>query len=331
VIPPQENRRRRIGVIGTIVWDIIYGRDPRSVPVQEWGGIAYALAAFDAALPEDWELVPLIKVGEDLAPQAREWMRTLRRVAPDALPIEVPYPNNRVELRYQDAERRSEVLTGGVPGWTWAGLAPLLRDLDALYVNFISGWELDLQTAQLVRQHFRGPIYGDLHSLTLAVSPSGLRTPQPLLNVESWCRCFDFVQVNEDELALIAPEGIKLAAIAIDSGVSSLAVTLGKRGVIYFLAPGFENVIDLRRQSGAFSSPGPIRTALIPAATAELRDTGDPTGCGDVWGSTYFTRMVAGDKFDAAMQAANIAAARNVTLRGASGLAPFLRGELSKT
>jgi hypothetical protein len=327
----QKQRRRRVGVIGTIVWDIIYGRDPRSVPVQEWGGIAYALAAFDAALPDDWELVPLIKVGEDLAPQAREWMRSLRRVAPDALPIEVPYPNNRVELRYHDAERRSEVLTGGVPGWTWAGLAPLLRDLDALYVNFISGWELDLETAQLVRQHFRGPIYGDLHSLTLAISPSGLRTPQPLLNVESWCRCFDFVQVNEEELALIAPEGIKLAAIAIDAGVSSLAVTLGKRGVIYFLAPGFENVIDLRRRSGAFSSPGPIRTALIPAATAELRDTEDPTGCGDVWGSTYFTRMVVGDKFDAALHAANIAAARNVTLRGASGLAPFLRGELSTT
>ena len=203
----QAKTRRRVGVIGTIVWDIIYGRDPRDVPVQEWGGIAYALAAFDAALPDDWELVPLIKVGEDLAPQAREWMRTLRRVAPDALPIEVPYPNNRVELRYRDDERRSEILHGGVPGWTWAGLAPLLRDLDALYINFMSGWELDLETAQLVRQHFRGPIYGDLHSLTLGVAPSGLRTPQPLLNVESWCRCFDFVQVNEDELALIASEG----------------------------------------------------------------------------------------------------------------------------
>lgn len=328
---PHAPRRRRLGVIGTIVWDVIYGRDPRDVPVQEWGGIAYALAAFDAALPADWELVPLIKVGEDLAPQAREWMRTLRHVAPDARPIEVPYPNNRVELRYQDDERRSEVLTGGVPGWTWAGLSPLLRDLDALYVNFISGFELDLATAQLVRQHFRGPIYGDLHSLTLAVSPSGLRTPQPLLNVESWCRCFDFVQVNEEELSLLASDGMHLAVIAMAAGVQSLVVTVGKRGVIYFLAPGFVNVSNVSRAAGTLGSPGPIRTALMAPDPSDVREAGDPTGCGDVWGATYFTRMVAGDMFEASMRAATHAAARNVTLRGASGLAPFLRGELSQT
>ena len=69
-----------------------------------------------------------------------------------------PHPNNRVELRYQSAERRSEVLTGGVPPWTWIGLTPLLRDLDALYVNFISGMEMDLPddavaTAALSRPH----------------------------------------------------------------------------------------------------------------------------------------------------------------------------------
>jgi hypothetical protein len=166
-----------------MVWDVIHGRDPRHVPVEEWGGIAYALAAFDAALPKDWELVPFIKVGADLAPHAREWMRTLRRLAPDARPIEVPHTNNRVELRYVDNERRSEVLRGGVPGWTWAGLAPLIRDIDALYVNFISGFEMDLETAQLVRQHYNGPIYGDLHSLLLGVAPSGLRIPQRMLNV----------------------------------------------------------------------------------------------------------------------------------------------------
>ena len=91
----------RVGVIGSFVWDVIYGRDPRTVPVEEWGGITYALSAFDAALPNDWELVPLAKVGRDLWPRARTFLRTLRRVAPDAEPIEVPQPNNRVELRYE--------------------------------------------------------------------------------------------------------------------------------------------------------------------------------------------------------------------------------------
>src|SRR5512132_3159768 len=157
--------RKRIGVIGSFVWDVIHGRDPRAVPVEEWGGITYALSGLDAALPDAWEIVPLIKVGEDLAPRAREFIASLTHVAGDATVIEVPYPNNRVELRYYSDERRSERLTGGVPPWNWLGLKPLLADLDALYINLISGFELELETAQLIRQNYRGPIYCDLHSL----------------------------------------------------------------------------------------------------------------------------------------------------------------------
>ncbi|MBW7935407.1 MAG: hypothetical protein H3C62_17725, partial [Gemmatimonadaceae bacterium] len=175
--------KRRVGVLGTFVWDVIHGRDVRTAPVQEWGGITYALAGFDAALPADWEIVPIVKVGDDLAREARTFLSTLRRLAPDAAPVTVPYPNNRVELRYLDDNRRSEVLRGGVPGWTWQGLQPLLDGLDALYVNLISGFELDLETATLLRQYYRGPIYCDLHSLVLAVQPSGLRTLQPLPRV----------------------------------------------------------------------------------------------------------------------------------------------------
>ncbi len=306
-------RRKRLGVIGTFVWDVIHGRDVRDAPVEEWGGITYALAACDAALGDDWELVPLVKVGSDLAPEARRYLRTLRHLAPDAAPIEVPYRNNRVELRYHTDERRSEVLSGGVPGWTWAGLQPLLRDVDALYINLISGFELDLATAQLIRQHFKGPIYCDLHSLTLGLEPSGLRTWRPLPEVAAWCACFDLLQVNEDEVAMLASDPMALAATALGAGVRTLFVTLGKRGVVYFEDAG----------------PGrPLRTALVPASTARSDGAGDPTGCGDVWGATYFSRSVAGDTLMTAMRSACDAAARNVEHRGATGLATHLRGEL---
>ena len=324
-------RKRRLGVIGTVVWDVIYGRDPGAAPVEEWGGITYALGALDAALPDDWEVVPLIKVGQDLAPRAREYLRTLRRLAPDAAPIEVPYPNQRVELRYFSDERRTEKLSGGVPGWSWLGLKPLVADLDALYVNFLSGWELDLETAQLLRQHFRGPIYGDLHMLVWAVQPGGLRTLQPLPRPAEWCRCFDLLQVNEEEMSMIAPDPMAMAATAMAAGVRCLVITLGSRGAVYFAAPGFERLDDLRGRPALAAGLGPVRTALVPAEQRASTRPGDPTGCGDVWGATYFSRLVAGDMLAEAMRAAHRAAARNVEHRGATGLAHFLRGELSPT
>ena len=318
---------KRLGVIGTFVWDEIHGRDPTSLPVEEWGGISYALSALDAALPEDWSLVPLIKVGQDLAPRAREFIAPMRRLAKDAALIEVPYPNNRVVLRYVTSERRTEHLSGGVPGWTWLGLKPLLHGLDALYVNLISGFELDLETAQLLRQHFRGPIYCDLHSVMLAVQPDGLRTPEPLANAAQWCRCFDLVQVNEDELQLMTSDAMTFAASTIGLGTSALVVTLGPRGAAYFAAPGFERLADLRRDA-PLGALGTIRTALIAGEHADT-DSPDPTGCGDVWGATHFSRLLAGDNLTDAIRAAHRAAARNVTHRGATGLAHHLRGELS--
>lgn len=321
----------RVGVIGSIVWDVIYGRDPRSLPVEEWGGITYALSGLDAALPDDWEIVPLIKVGDDLSRRAAEFLGSLERAAPDAAFVAVPYPNNRVELRYYSDERRSEILSGGVPGWTWLGLKPLLDTmrLDALYINFLSGWELDLETSQLIRRHFGGPIYCDLHMLAWAVQPDGLRTLRPIPNVREWCACFDLLQVNEDEMTMLAPDPMALAATALHEGVRCLAVTLGKRGAVYFAAPDFERLDVAGRTRPLGLSPGPIRTARIPAEFAPA--DGDPTGCGDVWGATCFSRLLAGDNLDDAIHAAHRAAARNLEHRGATGLANHLRGKISLT
>ena len=320
--------RKRVGVIGSFVWDVIHGRDPHAAPVEEWGGITYALGGLEAGLSDDWEFVPILKVGYDLAPQAREFVKRLKRAAPDAAPIEVPHPNNRVVLHYQSDERRCEHLSGGVPAWNWAGLQPLLKDIDALYINLISGFELDLETAQLIRTHFKGPIYCDMHSIFLALQPDGLRTLQTLPNAAAWLRCFDIVQVNEDEMSMMAADPLALAAMAMANGVKLLLVTLGARGAVYFAEAGFEKLEDLKRHQLA-PDTGPVRTELIPATPTRDLKGGDPTGCGDVWGSTYFSRLLAGDDIRKAMTAAGAAAARNVDHRGATGLAQHLRGELS--
>ena len=322
---------KRLGVIGTFVWDVIHGRQPHSVPVEEWGGITYSLSALDAALAADWEIVPIMKIGQDLADRGRRFIHGLHRIAPDAALVEVPYPNNRVELRYVSAERRTETLTGGVPGWNWLGLKPLLdaARLDALYINFLSGWELDLATAQEVRRHFAGPIYADLHMLVMAVRSDGLRVPKPLSDVREWCGCFDFLQTNEEEIHLMAPDPMALAATAMHAGASLLSVTLGSRGAVYFAAPDFDRIDDLARSRRQGNTVAPIRTELVPAEA--VVEPLDPTGCGDVWGATQFSRLLAGDNLGNAIRAAHRAAARNVEHRGASGLADHLRGKLSIT
>jgi hypothetical protein len=300
---------KRLGVVGTMVWDTIYGRDPAQQAVQEWGGIAYALAALDVSLAPDWHIVPVIKVGRDLAPRAAEFLASLHRTVPGARFVEVSEPNNRVTLRYVDARRRCEQMSGGVPPWSWPELGPMVRDLDALYINFISGFELDLGTAQQLRQAFPGLIYADLHSLLLGLEDDGTRTPRPLPGGLAWFACFDVVQVNEDEMALLGADPLAVAAEGLARGCSTLCVTLGPSGAVYFTGH-------------------PIRTARLP--TEPTAGALDPTGCGDVFGAAAVAGLVAGAPLEQALERANQLAARNARVRGASGLRDHLLGRLTR-
>ncbi len=330
----------RVGVLGSLVWDEIHGRDPLAPPVEEWGGIAYALAAMDAALPEDWEIVPLIKVGRDLAARAGEFLGTLDRLAPGARCVEVPVANNRVTLRYQSSARRCERMSGGVPGWTWPELGPMISGLDAIYVNFISGFEMCLGTAEALRQGFAGPIYADLHSLFLGMGADGIRMLRPLPNAPAWFAFFDVVQLNEEEMQQLGADPLPVAADAIAAGASLLNVTVGPQGVIYVAKPGFVTLSAAKgtrdrdaQAPGQHATPSlrsgrPESLIHLEHCPAPRVDATDTTGCGDVFGATCFARLLAGDDVQTALGAANRAASRNATFRGATGLPRHLRGKL---
>ena len=109
-----------------------------------------------------------------------------------------------------------------------------------------------------------------------------------------------------------------------------LLVTLGARGAAYVAAPEFCAEPMQWRPRGIVVPPvtraREAHSKKIPPAWAPA--SGDPTGCGDVWGATCFCRLLSGDTLDDAMTAANAAAARNVQHRGATGLNRFLQGRI---
>ncbi len=308
---------RRVGVIGSLVWNDIRGRDPLVAVTHEWGGIAYALAAFDAALPDDWELVPLVAVGRDLASEATDFLRTLRRPHRGARFIEVPEATHRVTLHYHQGERFSDAIQGGIPGWRWSDLGPMVADLDALYLNFNVGHELPIETARALRHGFQGPIYADLHSLSIAAPP-----PHPDPTLPDWWSLFDAIQCNEVEFARLGISLVDGGTRAVAAGVSLLTVTRGAAGAVYFARPGFNGCWRPTTPSGAMRT---AQMASLPVAVD------DPTGCGDVFGATAWARLLAGDDLTTALTAATRAAARNATFRGATHLADLLRGLLVLT
>lgn len=308
-----------LGVLGSMVWDLI--DHPSGDRVEGWGGISYSLAAAAAALPQGWQVRPLIKLGDDLADSARSFLGTIPGLGLDEGLASTSAPQNRVHLRYRDRDHRHECLTGGVPAWRWEELAPRLRGLDALYVNLISGLELHLETAQRLRSAIDGPIYADIHSLLLAVAEDGHREPRRLEDPVAWLRCFDVVQVNEEELGLLAGDTPveEFVVGAVSEGVAAFFVTGGQQGAAWFA-----------RGQGPRPWDRPMDAAIVRgrAPLAEGGYDGDPTGCGDVWGATCFLELVQGAPVPEAARAANRAAALNVMHQGAEGLYQHLEEHL---
>jgi len=305
-----------------MVWDqITYGcTEPEAL--EAWGGISYSLEALSVALPEGWVTVPILKLGEDLAEEALDYLRTLPRTDLEPGVRIAPHPNYRVQLRYEDQVREKEVLSGGVPPWTTEELDALDLHLDALYVNFITGFELSVETALWLRDRFAVPCFGDLHSLFQGISDEGRRFPLGLAGWQTWLRAFDAVQMNEDEFRLLGGtpgDPWELAKQVVGPRLQVIVVTMGSRGAAYVAGPGVRSDPRSRTVTGdRCTSDGHARKGQVPLEGAPL--FGDTTGCGDVWGATFFASLLGGVSLEEAMEAANRLAAKNVEHRGARGL-----------
>lgn len=286
--------------------DRIVGLRGRSESADELGGLAYTLAGAAAVLPPEWHLLPLARVGEDALDVVEDWL--IAAGFDTGGIVEVPAPNNRVELRYHDDARRTERLTGGVGGWDGGDLAASAAECDALLVNFISGHELTVDAASMVRSAFGGPVYADLHSLFLGNGQDGVREPRRLPSWPRWMTCFDTVQLNADEMDLLRGETPveAMARRVLAAGPSLLACTQGVDGAVCWS----------RRDDGS------VVKHEIPSYPV---DEPDPTGCGDVWAGVMCCRLLAGDgEPDAARKASRVSAAA-AERSGVSGLIRHLR------
>ncbi len=317
----------KLGIVGTFVWDTLWtladidaGR-----PFETWGGLAYSLAGAAAARPDGWDIVPIAKVGSDLAHQARRFMAGLPGVDAERGILVVPDANNRVELRYTDDGRRGERQTGGIGPWDWDALAPRLEGLDALYVNFLSGFEMELETAERVRAAFRGPIYADLHSLFLGCPGAGVRARRSLPDWERWAACFHALQLNEEELATLGgdpdlPVWMQAERL-LERGPGLVVVTQGGDGATAVAHPGFP---DPPLDWPAWHAHRPTyRAASIPPDQGAR--PGDPTGAGDVFGATFLCGLLGGLPLHDAIRRAHRFAGCKMGIRGATDLYAHLR------
>ena len=296
---------KRLGVIGSINRDTITTAD--GIETRSFGGVLYtavALAYLGMGRIETWLLC---KYGQDVASQVKNLLADCPNMRLDGAQA-VPGPNFHSRIRYCADGRKSECLTGHIEPLSPQDLAPFIPELDGLLINFITGFELELQTLMALREQFKGVILMDVHSLTLGRRESGERFWQKPAGWERWLAQADVVQMNEEEAALLGnlstrePSVLREFALGVlDLGPQWVVVTRGADGAL-----------------GAYRQDSGRRLCEQPALTPEKAF--ETTGCGDVFLAALGAGLFNGKGLPEAMHIATRTAGLNSRLQGVEAL-----------
>ncbi len=306
----------RIGIIGQpCIDEIVHVGKQSSTPDQALGGVLYSYAAMERILRE------LGTAGDSFVPLT--WLSNPDRAFIELLlekfhhveREEGLWPTesltNRVQLVYRENGDRAEHCPHILPSLASDQLTPSLLDsLDGIFVNMISGFDIDIDVLEIAIKELkkRPYIHLDIHALVLGAlskqgddAPFGRgRTPRGVPEWKRWLALADSVQMNELEACWLADPDIKseqelLKYILLSNQFPKLRyliLTRAERGATLF---DFEN-------------------EMVYNATPPLIAAVETTGSGDVFGSAFIFSMLSGHTSENALSKAVEWASWNTTL-----------------
>lgn len=290
----------KIAVIGSIVQDTIYPYN--GAKTESLGGIYYTLSFLTNLFHKKNEIYPICNIGYDLYPHIHRILKRFKNVKTEGI-YKVDQKSNKVILKYVDAEKREEYAWDIAPPLTLEQLRPFFK-CDVLLINFISGFELELETLEKIRHEYNSLIYMDFHSLASGIAEDGRRVPRAPKNWQKWIPMTDILQMNEEEARTLAGRNliemgdlIKFGKSLLSYGIKAFNLTLGSRGSLLLCWKDKKVVVEKLH-------PLPLEKVV------------DATGCGDAFAAGFICKYWQTRDFLLSAKFANLVAGINCILLG---------------
>ncbi|MDH7516366.1 MAG: PfkB family carbohydrate kinase, partial [Bacteroidota bacterium] len=209
--------------------------------IESLGGVYFPVAAFGAVVRGHDTVRPCFPVGEDAWERFRDAMALFPRVdLAGCRPIGLP--NTRVRLFHDACAEYNTQLVCSLPPIPDDLFSPFVGDADLVYINFMTGEDLTVGSAERLRRMTRALVYLDVHMIAYRVGFHGHRTPHPVDEWRQWVSIADVIQCNRRELAVFVPdhgdEASRAAAVLEASRVRWVVVTKGGDGVSVYSTDG---------------------------------------------------------------------------------------------
>ena len=302
--------KKKLGVIGTFIRDRIFPL--KGDEVQSIGGLYHTLAYASLLGGQDFEVLPVARVGRDFYPKILEKLQPLPGVDLSLLQVDEA-KNTQVKLIYKTPTSRDEITT--------APMRPIavhevqgLRDADAVIINMITGEDIELAALKWLAKNTRAFLHFDFHTLALGMDDQGKRYYRKPVNWQEWIAQVHVLQMNELEAALLGDIADEQDIEAfrdfmrrlLQNGLTGVHVTLGDKGVL----------------SGRKDPGGRVTIKHIVPEIEGLK-VKDIIGCGDAFGAAFIVHYLKSRDFFQAAKFATHVAAMNTTFMGSLTIEKF--------
>jgi len=164
-----------------------------------------------------------------------------------------------------------------------------LNQFDGIFINMITGFDINVEDLQQIRKNYNGLIYLDVHSLARGIDDNYRRDFRKIPDAKKWISSVDILQANDHELFTLSEkkDEKEIAEELLQLGAKIIPVTKGEHGATLFALNNDENF-----------------SITIPAIDIETKNK---IGCGDVFGAAFFSSYIKDKNMEKAFALANIA------------------------
>jgi sugar/nucleoside kinase (ribokinase family) len=165
-----------------------------------------------------------------------------------------------------------------------------LNKFDGIFINMITGFDINLNQMEEIRKECNCFIYFDVHTLSRGVSDEMKRNFRRIPGFDNWAKNIDILQVNEEEISTISDKKneIDIVREMFSYGIKILIVTKDKHGARAY-----------------FIEENEIISVFISAIKVKVLNK---VGCGDVFGAVFFYNYIRKRDIIDSLMAANFAA-----------------------
>jgi sugar/nucleoside kinase (ribokinase family) len=257
-------------IIGHCCIDVVHQEDGHEL--EQPGGLFRTAYMLSKLVGKNSTVVPVCGIAREDFPRMSALFADLPGICTDAL-YKIDAPTNRVHV-FHSSNGASIVCSKDIaPPIPFERLRRHLRS-DAVLVNMFSGFDLTLETLDVIRMEARDekiPIHFDFHNLTLGVNGQGERFRRPVEEWRRWSFMMETVQLNEEEMKGLSSEPMseeQLAGHMFTLGVKGILVTRGQQGLTV--------MSDDHKRTVRKEINGTRILAKAPLA-----------GCGDMFGAAF--------------------------------------------